>query len=139
MMNKIFKILSSQAFQVGFLLIVLKYFFEYLKFDKSFAFRPKKVTSPSITKSTAIDKARRLQSYLGRFGTDEKSVLSVFHNLNTSDYNLIYNSFGLVRYDSVTGTYGEYWGSDQDLTFWLFNELSDSEIKPIKERFNLSL
>ncbi len=141
-MNKLFKIFNSPAFQVAFVLMILSFFINKLKSNtntKSENPNTKVVTSPTITISEAKRKASRLVGFMGGIGTDEQSIIDTFNGLNKSDFNLIYNQFGLVKYEPFTGTEGVYFGQPKDLVFWLFNEMSKTELKPLIKRFNLSL
>ncbi|MFJ1379384.1 hypothetical protein [Capnocytophaga canimorsus] len=73
-------------------------------------------------------------------GTDEEEIQRVLRGISKSDYNMIYEAFGLRSYNRVLGESAlfDFLGVDLDLTQWLMHELSASEMNELR-RLNPNL
>lgn len=152
--SSFFKIFQTPAFQVGLVLILIKYVFDsfaissktpHVKIKNELV---KPVYGATITIQEAENKSTSLFSAMSDVGTDEYLVFEVLDSLkNVYDYNMVYNQFGLRKYVSVLGygdrmpffDYTNSFKNPHDLNFWLLNELTEKEISKYKEKFNISL
>lgn len=91
----------------------------------------------TINQSQAALIAQKLYVAMNGMGTDSKTILDLLVNTTQTpdDLKLIVKTFGIKEY----GTTGSpYWGKGTpcDLTMWLRNELSGSDLKKVQTRFN---
>ncbi|MDR2963463.1 MAG: annexin [Bacteroidales bacterium] len=97
-----------------------------------------KVDASKLTISTAEATliAEKLYAAMDGMGTDSKAIMSLLIGTarTDDDLKLINKSFGIREYGS-TGS--PYWGSGtpSDLSTWLRNELSGSDLEKLRVRF----
>ncbi|MFJ1412411.1 hypothetical protein [Capnocytophaga canimorsus] len=95
----------------------------------------------SLTIPQARAKAERLLIAMNSAaGTDEEEIQRVLRGISKSDYNMIYEAFGLRSYNRILGESAlfDFLGVDLDLTQWLMHELSASEMNELR-RLNPNL
>lgn len=93
-------------------------------------------TKLTINQAEAALIAQKLFSAMEGMGTDDKTIMSLLIDTprTNDDLKLIVKTFGIKEY----GTYGSpMWGSGtpSDLTTWLTNELSGSNLQKLRNRF----
>ena len=88
-----------------------------------------------ITDTQAITTAERLFEAMRSSGTDEDAIMQALEGINHNDFVKISDAFGTRSYIPATGSHPLYdWmGEDLDLVEWLLSELSNSEIKRLKQ------
>lgn len=92
----------------------------------------------TITDLMALNYANKLDNAMIRMGTDEDAIEFVFDQLkNESDFNKVYNKFGLRQYSSTWGNIGDPVTSNKrDLIYILNQELSESLINDYKIQYS---
>ncbi|CEN51909.1 hypothetical protein [Capnocytophaga canis] len=98
------------------------------------------VSGASISDEQAKTSAELLfkaMNYVG--GTDEAVIFRILKDLSASDYNKIYNAFGIRYYNTLFGESTlSYFGKPFDLNLWIAHELSHDELLDLK-RINPNL
>lgn len=93
----------------------------------------------TINENQAKKYAQTLLEAMDRqpYGTYDDRILNVFNKINSEDFKLIYNAFGMQNYNGW-GTPPTTWLWQQldnyqprNLVYWLQSELSDSKNKPV--------
>ncbi len=97
-MNKFLRIFKTPAFQVGLVLIIIKYFYD------RFLGRDKELLGDSFD-PLVKDSIHKLDSAFNQYGTDEDLVFSVFKSLDKRRLNLLFKDFGYRYYNDITGKY----------------------------------
>lgn len=86
--------------------------------------------APTYPQSQYNTWANQLESAMFDWGTDETTVFAVFKNLkNNSDYLKLFQAFGKREYTG--GIAPGFFYPQYDLTQWLREELSESDINTI--------
>jgi len=90
----------------------------------------------TINQAEAAIIAQKLFSAMDGMGTDSKTIMHLLIDTprTNDDLKLIVKTFGVKDY----GTYGTPWwgsGTPSDLTMWLTNELSGSDLQKLRNRF----
>lgn len=89
-----------------------------------------------LTQSQAEVIAENLYNAMASMGTDEAEIFKSFERIKSdSDYNMVYNSFGLRLYSETWGNGGTIGGLSEryNLTQWLTKELSVEEQAELQE------
>ena len=90
----------------------------------------------SITKEQGKILAQQLLDAMNAkepfFGTDEKTIFAIFQRINSEDFKLIFNEFGLKDYNGFnsppTGFLSNFDSYEKrNLIYWLKNEITPSD------------
>lgn len=119
--------------------VLLLYIF-YKIIPKSKEHTPKDEALSSLTDIQASSIADVLHVAMNQYGTDEDSIFNAINGFTSeSDYNKIYNAFGVRSYDPDFGFNAFHsLGEEHNLSQWLHSELSSSEVESIKNQFGLT-
>lgn len=86
--------------------------------------------APTYPNSQYSTYANQLESAMYDIGTDENTIIAVFKAIkNDADYLKLFNAFGKRTYTG--GYFPGYFYGEYDLTQWIREELSESDIQSI--------
>ena len=120
---------------IGVLLLAFRFFLVRSKdFGDSEIEEPRDEGNSGMDNSTAKSYADELEAAMETFdGQDEKRIFELLSDLTLSDFNKVFNAFGLKYYSQTFGEGGVPVLTDKlDLIGWLRSELTVDELADLK-------